>query len=136
MLLTGLLCRHPCCAARPCLQELQRQQEAEEARQEEARLAAEQARLAAQFQMERDAERGKRSSKAGAEGEGGGTPSSGGGKPGELLQSKSEGRRRVSGEPGVGGCRWCEGAGFFGTRLLIFGSSSGVVRLGMTASSS
>lgn len=83
------------------LQELKRQQEEDEARQEEARLAAEQARLAAQFQSEQDAERGRRSSKQGPDSDQQqGSAAGAGGRPGgsELQTSKSEGRRRVSGE--------------------------------------
>jgi hypothetical protein len=82
-------------------QELKRQQEEDEARQEEARLAAEQARIAAQFQSEQDAERGRRSSKQQPDNDQQqGSAAGAGVRPGgsELQATKSEGRRRVSGE--------------------------------------
>lgn len=107
-----VLCWHAKTLSRKhtCLQELKKQQEEEEARQEEARLAAEQARLAAQFQSEQDAERGRRTTKEQEQQQG--APSGAGGSSrlqlgggGELQASKSEGRRRVSGE-------WCDRVGW------------------------
>ena len=93
----------------PCNQELKRQQEEEEARLEEARLAAEQARLTAQFQNEQDAERGRANRRGSGAGDGelqGGCTSGSclAGAGGELKTSKSEGRRRTSGENLGGGC--------------------------------
>jgi hypothetical protein len=113
------------------LQELKRQQEDDEARQEEARLAAEQARLAAQFQSEQDAERGRRSSKQQPDNDqqqgsaaGAGVRSGGA----ELQTSKSEGRRRVSGEwqqqPAT--CSCCS----IRKRGLLYGGLEAVILVG------
>lgn len=113
-----VLCWHAeLCHANTRLQELKRQQEEEQARQEEARLAAEQAHLAAQFQSEQDAERGRRSTKEQEQQQGAPSGSRLGGGGGELQTSKSEGRRRVSGE-------WCVyGRGALHTLLCAPASS-------------
>lgn len=101
------------------LQELKRQQEEEDARLEEQRIAAEQAHLTAQFQDEQDSGRtraNRRSSRGGgAEGEQQGSMSAAGGRStgggSDLLTSKSEGRRRTSGRSG---CRMVDWTGCWG----------------------